>query len=85
MKARRTPTRSSASSIVRSRTSRRVFSRSAAAGDPLAEPFFKLGGIRNILMNGDWISVNKLDDTDWSTLKPRIRRVLRDLEADGDA
>ncbi|MCR9218557.1 MAG: NifU N-terminal domain-containing protein [bacterium] len=57
----------------------------AAAGDPLAEPFFELGGIRNILMNGDWISVNKLDATDWAALKPRIRRVLRDLEADGDA
>jgi hypothetical protein len=52
----------------------------AAKGQPLAEPFFELGGIRNILINGDWISVNKLDDASWTTLKPRLRAVLRDLD-----
>ena len=53
-----------------------------AAGQPLAEPFFALDGVRNVLMNGDWVSVNKLDDVAWTTLKPKIRRVLRDLKPD---
>lgn len=51
----------------------------AAIGDPLAEPFFALQGIRNILVNGDWISVNKLDDAKWSTLKPALRKVVATL------
>lgn len=51
----------------------------AAQGDPLAAPFFALGGIRNILINGDWISVNKLDGVEWSKLKPALKRVVREL------
>lgn|SRR5690554_2942499 len=51
----------------------------AADDDPLGSPFFQLQGIRNILINDDWISVNKMDDTPWSTLKPALRRIIRDL------
>ncbi|MFG0292518.1 MAG: NifU N-terminal domain-containing protein [Phycisphaerales bacterium JB050] len=53
----------------------------AADDDPLGSPFFELPGIRNILVNDNWISVNKLDETPWSTLKPALRRVVRDLPA----
>lgn len=51
----------------------------AAADDPVASPLFALGGIRNILINGDWISVNKLDETEWAALKPALKRAVREL------
>jgi len=58
----------------------RSFLSAAAAGDdPVAAPLFAIGGIRNILINGDWISVNKLDDTEWATLKPALKRAVREL------
>ncbi len=50
-----------------------------AGDDPVAGPLFAIGGIRNILINGDWISVNKLDETKWSTLKPALKRAVREL------
>ncbi len=57
----------------------------AAAGDPLATPFFELPGIRNILINGDWISVNKFEDTPWSALKPALRKAVRTLPVPSDS
>jgi len=48
----------------------------AAANDPIASALFALPGVRNILMNGDWIAVNTLPGSDWRTLKPAIRRIL---------
>jgi len=51
----------------------------AASEDQLATEIFALGGVRNILINGDWISVNKLDDADWNRLKPALKRLIREL------
>lgn len=51
----------------------------AASEDGLATEIFALGGVRNILINGDWISVNKLDDADWSRLKPALKRLVREF------
>ena len=58
----------------------RSFLNPAAAGDdPVAATLFAIGGIRNILINEDWISVNKLDETDWAKLKPALKRAVREL------
>lgn len=51
----------------------------AAADDPIAEALFALGGIRNILINENWISVNKLDATSWASLKPKLKRIIGEL------
>ncbi len=49
---------------------------SAAAGDPIASALFALPGVRNILIGGDWITVNTTPGSDWRKLKPAIRRIL---------
>lgn len=48
----------------------------AAAGDPIASALFTLPEVRNILMSGDWITVNTMPGSDWRKLKPAIRRIL---------
>jgi len=50
----------------------------SAAGDPIASALFALPGVRNILMSGDWITVNTMSGGDWRALKPAIRRILNE-------
>ncbi len=47
-----------------------------AAGDPVAEPIFASGSVRAVLVNGGWVSVNKLPEADWASLKPVCERAL---------
>jgi hypothetical protein len=47
-----------------------------AAGDAIAGPLFELGTVRAVLINGDWVSVNKLPGADWRSIKPVCERVL---------
>lgn len=50
-----------------------------AAGDPVAGPIFATGAVRAVLINGDWVSVNKLPEADWAAVKPTCERALREL------
>ncbi|MEL6499694.1 MAG: NifU N-terminal domain-containing protein [Planctomycetota bacterium] len=59
---------------------RSFLSAADAAGDPIAGPIFDTGGVRAVLINGDWLSVNKLPDADWRPIKSVCERVLRDAE-----
>ncbi len=52
-----------------------------AAGDPLAGPIFATGAVRAVLINGDWVSVNKQPGADWKAIKPVCERALRELGA----
>lgn len=47
-----------------------------AAGDPIAGPLFATGGVRAVLMNSTWMTVNKRPDADWRTIKPLAERLL---------
>jgi hypothetical protein len=47
-----------------------------AAGDTIAEALFREAGVTTVLFNGDWVTVNKPADADWSTVKSAVRRVL---------
>ncbi|MEO1717301.1 MAG: NifU N-terminal domain-containing protein [Planctomycetota bacterium] len=49
-----------------------------AATDPIAGPIFATGGVRAVLLNGDWLSVNKLPEADWPAIKAACERALRD-------
>ncbi|MEO1584350.1 MAG: NifU N-terminal domain-containing protein [Planctomycetota bacterium] len=58
----------------------RSFLNEADAGDdPIAGPIFAAGGLRAVLINGDWVTVNKQPGADWKAIKPVCERVLREL------
>ena len=44
----------------------------AAANSPFAQRLFKLQGVRSIFISGDFVSITKEEDTDWSMLKPMV-------------
>jgi hypothetical protein len=47
-----------------------------AAVDPIAAALFSEAGVTTVLFNGDWLTVNKPPDAEWSTVKAKIKRVL---------
>jgi NFU1 iron-sulfur cluster scaffold homolog, mitochondrial len=61
-------------------TVRSYFAAAQAASDPLAAGLFAVPGVTNILINSDWITVNKTPEADWATVKAGVERVLRGAE-----
>lgn len=51
-----------------------------AAGDPIAAALFAQAGVTNVLFNGDWLTVNKPIDADWSNIKAKVKRVLGTID-----
>lgn len=49
-------------------------------GDPLATKLFGVAGVAGVLLNGDWMTVNKADAADWGSVKKGIERVLGEAE-----
>jgi len=43
-----------------------------AASSPLAMRLYEIGGVNGVFFGGDFITVTKSDDQDWSFLKPPI-------------
>lgn len=56
----------------------------AAQADPLAAALFSEAGATTVLLNGDWLTVNKSAEHDWTTVKARIRRVLQNAATRSD-
>lgn len=50
---------------------------------PLAEAIFDLGGIENILMTSDMISITKTQNTEWKNLRPLILAEIMDYITSG--
>jgi hypothetical protein len=48
-----------------------------ASDDPLAAALFAEAGVTTVLFNGDWLTVNKPPDADWTGVKNRVKRVLK--------
>lgn len=51
----------------------------AAAEDAVARALFAIepaGTVTSVLMNGDWITINKAPDADWKRVKDAVRAVL---------
>lgn len=59
---------------------RSYFDAASAAEDPIASRLFAIEGVTNVLINGDWITVNKGRDASWAGVKRGIERVLREVE-----
>lgn len=54
----------------------------AAKDDPIAAPLFAIeprGCVTGVLINDNWITVNKSPDADWKTLKPAIAKTLESI------
>jgi len=60
---------------------RSFLNREMAEGEPIARALFDRAGATCVLFNGDWVTVNKPDDADWTTIKAHIRDIL--AQADG--
>jgi len=50
-----------------------------AEGDPLVGPMFAGARLRAVLINGDWITINKEPSARWSDVKPVIEQALAGL------
>ncbi len=53
----------------------------AAMGHPVGEALFATGKISTILLNGDWLTVCKIESTTWPTVKKHVERVLSTIES----
>lgn len=59
---------------------RSFIGKSQAEGDPIAGPMFARARLRAVLINTDWISINKEPDADWKDIKPIVEEVLAGLD-----
>lgn len=50
-----------------------------AACDPLAGPLFARARLRAVLINTDWMTINKEPDADWKDIKPIVEELLARL------
>jgi hypothetical protein len=50
-----------------------------AKDDPIAGPMFADARLRAVLINTDWISINKEPDANWKDIKPIVERVLAEI------
>ncbi len=56
------------------------FSANAAEGHSLARQLFEVAGVTSILVLGDFVTVNKSDDTEWKKITPKIKAILGKYE-----
>lgn len=56
---------------------------SAAYCSPLAKLLFRIDGVRSVFFGGDFITVSKLEDAEWSILKPELFATIMDFFASG--
>lgn len=53
----------------------------AAAGHPLAAQLFAAGGVYNVFMAQDFVTVNKLPEGDWASLIAQLQPILERFDA----
>lgn len=52
------------------------FDPSAAESHPLASRLFAIGGVASLLFLGDFVTVNKTPESDWSAIKSGVKKAL---------
>jgi hypothetical protein len=60
---------------------RSFLSAEMAAQDPIAAALFRDAGATTVLLNGDWLTVNKAPAADWAVVKRAVKRILAEAEA----
>ena len=53
----------------------------AAATNPLAAQLFAVGGIYNVFMVQDFVTVNKTPEFDWAGLLPQLQPIIERFDA----
>ncbi|XP_053949536.1 NFU1 iron-sulfur cluster scaffold homolog, mitochondrial-like [Anastrepha ludens] len=56
---------------------------SAAYCSPLAKLLFRIDGVRAVFFGGDFITISKEEEIDWSVVKPEVFAVIMDFFASG--
>ena len=51
-----------------------------AGDDPIARALFEQAGATCVLLNGDWLTVNKPEHAEWTSVKAKIREVLAGVD-----
>ncbi len=46
------------------------------AQDALASALFELNGVESVLINGDWMTINKSAKAKWTAVKEGVRKAL---------
>lgn len=55
---------------------RSYFKAEEAGRDPMAAALFAVPGVSNVLINGDWVTVNKRPEAAWREVKAGVERAL---------
>ncbi|KAL3927125.1 MAG: hypothetical protein SGPRY_002971 [Prymnesium sp.] len=50
---------------------------------PLAKKLFQMDGVSGVFLSTDFITVSKVEDADWTTLKPQVFANIMDFYAEG--
>ncbi len=62
-----------------------IDSESEAQDHPLGRRLFSVGGVSNVFITPEFVTVSKQDAAEWSIVKPKIESILEDhLSADGE-
>ncbi len=48
----------------------------SAKNHPVASRLFAIAGVNGVLLLGDFVTVNKSPDANWSEINPEVQRVL---------
>ncbi len=56
-----------------------------ASNDPIAWALFEQAGVTNVLLCGDWLTVNKEPDVGWPAVKKKVASVLASAAESGAA
>lgn len=56
----------------------------AGQNDPVAQPLFSIPGVTLLLLGGDWITIGKSPDAQWSPIKKAVKLALKELAAQPD-
>lgn len=51
----------------------------AAGDDPAARALFQIPGVTSLLINADWITVNKAPTAEWKKIKSGVSSTLAEL------
>ncbi|HSJ10975.1 MAG TPA: NifU N-terminal domain-containing protein [Longimicrobiales bacterium] len=65
--------------VVEGKASRSFYNAAQAEADPVAAALFALGGVTNVFMVDDFVTVTRDPAVEWSALIPRVTETLERL------
>jgi len=56
---------------------------SEAFSSPLAKLLFRVEGVKSVFLGPDFITITKVDETNWNTIKPEVFAIIMDFFSSG--